>query len=54
MEMFQVKEHNHACGRCGSITDLGAIGLCRTCETAVDEEYAMMYNLEESMEIIAE
>lgn len=46
--------YSESCRRCGCSDTLSQIGLCVKCESLVDEEYAMMYDKEESMEIVAE
>jgi hypothetical protein len=54
METKNAMGYSESCRRCGCSDTLSQIGLCVKCESLVDEEYAMMYDKEESMEIVAE
>lgn len=51
---IKVNGYAESCRRCGCSDTLSQIGLCAKCESLVDEEYALMYDKEESMEIVAE
>lgn len=54
MEAMIMKQHEGVCERCGEVLTIDGFDLCKSCEELVEEEYRLLYQKEDSIEMMSE